>query len=141
LTFKTPIIGALSAAVLAFATPGIAQDAEASSGAETANTETAASEMPQIAAEDVTDEQVEGFVAAFLAVSQVRAEYLPKISEEESEDARQALVEEANAAVIEAVGDATDMDAKTYVAIGKAAETDKALSERITKSIEAAQAE
>ena len=141
MTFKTPFIGALSAVVFAFATPAFAQDADASSDVETANTDTAATEMPQIAAEDVTDEQVDGFVAAFVAVSQVRAEYLPKISEQESEEARQALVEEANAAVVEAVGDATDMDAKTYVAIGKAAETDKELSDRIAKGIEAAQAE
>jgi|GEM_PF-2131071 len=138
LTFRTPIAATLAALSLSFATPVLAQETEAS---ESAAQDTAQEALPQIAPEDVTDNQVEDFVAAFLAVSQVRADYMPKIAEVEDEEARQALVNEANNAVVAAVNDVTDMDAKTYVAIGKAAETDKALSDRITKRIEAAQSE
>jgi hypothetical protein len=138
LTFKTPIAATLAALSLSFATPVLAQEGETS---ESATQDTAQGGLPQIAPEDVTEDQVEEFVAAFLAVSQVRADYMPKIAEEEDEEARQALVDEANNAVVAAVNDVTDMDAKTYVAIGKAAETDKALSDRISKRIEAAQSE
>ncbi|WP_294619775.1 DUF4168 domain-containing protein [uncultured Roseovarius sp.] len=138
MTFRTPIAATLAALSLSFATPVLAQETEAS---ESAAQDTAQEALPQIAPEDVTDNQVEDFVAAFLAVSQVRADYMPKIAEVEDEEARQALVNEANNAVVAAVNDVTDMDAKTYVAIGKAAETDKALSDRITKRIEAAQSE
>ena len=139
LTFKTPIAATLAALSLSFATPVLAQEAAETS--ESAAQDTAQDSLPQIVPEDVTDTQVDDFVAAFLAVSQVRADYMPKIAEEEDEEARQALVDEANDAVVAAVNDVTEMDAKTYVAIGKAAETDKALSDRISKRIEAAQSE
>lgn len=138
MTFKTPIAATLAALSLSFATPMLAQEAEAS---ESAAQGTVQEGLPRIAPEDVTETQVDDFVAAFLAVSQVRADYMPKIAEVEDKEARQALVDEANEAVVAAVSDVTDMDAKTYVAIGKAAETDKALSERISKKIEAAQSE
>jgi len=138
LTFKTPIAATLAALSLSLATPILAQEAETS---QSAAQETAQGGLPQIAPEDVTETQVDDFVAAFLAVSQVRADYMPKIAEEEDEEARQALVNEANNAVIVAVNDVTDMDAKTYVAIGRAAETDKALSDRISEKIETAQSE
>ena len=138
LTFKTPIAATFAALSLIFATPVLAQEEETS---ESAAQESAQDGLPQIAPEDVTDTQVEEFVAAFLAVSQVRADYMPKIAEEEDEEARQAMVDEANDAVVAAVNDVTDMDAKTYVAIGKAAETDKALSDRISERIKAAQSD
>lgn len=138
LTFKTPLVATLAALSLSFATPVLAQEAETS---ESTAQDTAQDALPQIAPEDVTDDQVEEFVSAFLAVSQVRADYMPKIAEEEDQEARQALVDEANDAVITAVNDVTNMDAQTYVAIGKAAETDKALSDKISEKIEAAQSE
>lgn len=138
LTFKTPLVATLAALSLSFATPVLAQEAETS---ESTAQDAAQDALPQIAPEDVTDDQVEEFVSAFLAVSQVRADYMPKIAEEEDQEARQALVNEANDAVITAVNDVTNMDAQTYVAIGKAAETDKALSDKISEKIEAAQSE
>lgn len=136
MTFKTPFIGALSAFVLAFATPGFAQDADAASDAETANTEAAATETPQIAAEDVTDEQVDGFVAALIAVEAVQAEYMPKIKAQDTEEGAANMVEEANEAAKDAVGEVTDMTPETFRAIGAVAQENADLNARIVARIQ-----
>jgi hypothetical protein len=135
LTIKTPLTAALAALSLSCAAPTFAQEAE------TPSKDTPQEAMPEVSTEDVTDKQIEEFTAAYMAVSKVRAEYMPKIAEEQNAEARQALIEEANTAVVDAVKEVTEMDAKTYVAIGKAAESDQALNERITARIKAAQSE
>ena len=136
MTFKTPFIGALSAFALALATPGHAQDAEANT-----QSEATASETPQIAAEDVTAEQVNGFVAALIAVEAVQAEYMPKIKAQDTEEGAANMVEEANEAAQSAVSEVTDMTPEAFRAIGAVAQQDKDLNARIVARIQEVRAE
>lgn len=115
MTFKTNLAAILSAAVLAFAAPVVAQE----------------SQPAQIAAEDVTDAQVEAFVDAILAVEQVRDEYGAPIQAAEDEAAQQKLVEEANEAAFAAVDAVENMDVDTYVAIANAAGDNEELNQRV----------
>lgn len=115
MTFKTSLAAILSAAVLAFAAPVVAQE----------------SQPAQIAAEDVTDAQVEAFVDAILAVEQVRDEYGAPIQAAEDEAAQQKLVEEANEAAFAAVDAVENMDVDTYVAIANAAGDNEDLNQRV----------
>jgi hypothetical protein len=124
LTFTTKFATLLSATVLALATPLAAQETEQS--------------LPQpaeIAAEDVTDGQVEAFVDAILAVEEVREEYTPLIEAAEDEAAQSELVEEANEAAFAAVGEVENMDVDSYVAIANAAGQSEALNQRIIAQI------
>ena len=116
MTFKTSLAAILSAAALAFAAPVVAQQD---------------SQPAQIAAEDVTDAQVEAFVDAILAVEQVRDEYGAPIQEAEDEAAQQKLVEEANEAAFAAVDAVENMDVNTYVAIANAAGESEELNQRV----------
>lgn len=115
MTFKTNLAAILSAAVLAFAAPVVAQE----------------SQPAQVAAEDVTDAQVEAFVDAILAVEQVRDEYGAPIQAAEDEAAQQKLVEEANEAAFAAVDAVENMDVDTYVAIANAAGDNEELNQRV----------
>lgn len=118
MTFKTNLAAILSAAVLAFAAPVVAQESQESQPA-------------QIAAEDVTDAQVEAFVDAILAVEQVRDEYGEPIQAAEDEEEQQELVEEANEAAFAAVDAVENMDVDTYVAIANAAGDNEDLNQRV----------
>jgi hypothetical protein len=115
LTFRTSLAAILSAAALAFAVPVAAQDGQPA----------------QIAAEDVTDAQVDAFVDAILAVEQVRDEYGTSIEAAEDEASQQELVQEANEAAFEAVDAVENMDVDTYVAIANAAGENEDLNQRV----------
>ncbi|MEI4231387.1 DUF4168 domain-containing protein [Roseovarius sp. D22-M7] len=115
MTFKTTLAAILGAAALAFAAPVMAQEGQPA----------------QIAAEDVTDAQVEAFVDAILAVEEVRDEYGPTIEAAEDEAAQQKLVQEANEAAFAAVDEVENMDVDTYVAIANAASENEDLNERV----------
>ena len=122
MTFKTKLATLLGAAALAFTTPLAAQQAQPT-------------DVPEIAAEDVTDTQVEAFVEAILAIEQVRDEYTPQIEAAADEAAQQELVEEANEAAFSAVGEVENMDIDSYVAIANAAGESDALNQRIIARI------
>lgn len=115
MTFRTSLAAMLSAATLAFAVPVAAQDGQPA----------------QIAAEDVTDAQVDAFVDAILAVEQVRDEYGASIEAAEDETAQQELVQEANEAAFQAVDAVENMDVDTYVAIANAAGENEDLNQRV----------
>lgn len=124
MTFRTKLATLLSASALVLATPLVAQEA--------------AQGLPQpaeIAAEDVTDTQVEAFVDAILAVEQVREEYTPLIEAAEDETSQKELVEEANEAAFTAVDGVENMDVDSYVAIANAAGESDALNQRIIAQI------
>lgn len=130
LTFRTKLATLLSATALAVATPLVAQEAEPG--------------LPQpaeIAAEDVTDTQVEAFVDAILAVEQVREEYTALIEAAEDEAAQKELVEKANEAAFAAVGEVENMDVDSYVTISNAAGESEALNQRIIAQISERRAE
>ena len=119
MTFRTRLATILSATALALATPVVAQQME----------------PPQIAAEDVTEAQVDAFVDAILAVEAVRADYTQQIESAEDEAAQQALVEEANQAAVAAVDDVENMDIDSYIAIANAAGENEALNQKIVGRI------
>lgn len=127
MTFKTNLAAIFGAAALAFAAPLMAQDDQS------AQNEQAAQEgQPmEMVAEDVTDEQVNAFVDAILAVEEVRDEYGPTIQAAEDEAAQQKLVQEANEAAFSAVDDVENMDVDTYVAIANAAGESEELNQRV----------
>ncbi|GAW35380.1 hypothetical protein RA2_02442 [Roseovarius sp. A-2] len=122
MTFKTKLATLLGAAALAFTTPLAAQQAQST-------------DVPEIAAEDVSDTQVEAFVEAILAVEQVRDEYTPQIEAAADEAAQKDLVEEANEAAFSAVGEVENMDIDSYIAIANAAGEDETLNQRIIARI------
>lgn len=114
---RTLAIVMLTATSLAFAPPVLAQEA---------------AELPEIAAEDVTAGQVVSFVNAMIAIERVRREYLPRIEAAETEDARNALVEEADAAAMAAVDEVAGISPAEYLAIGRAAQDNEDLTQRIS---------
>ena len=119
MTFRTRLATILSATALALATPLAAQQAQ----------------PPQIAAEEVTDAQIEAFVDAILAVENVRSEYTAQIEAAGDEAAQQALVDEANQAAVAAVDEVDNMDIDSYIAIANAAGESEMLNEKIMTRI------
>jgi hypothetical protein len=128
MTFKTTLAAIFGAAALAFAAPVMAQDEQSAQQDQQSAQEGQPMEM---AAEDVTDAQVEAFVDAILAVEEVRDEYGPTIEAAEDEAAQQKLVQEANEAAFAAVNDVENMDVDSYVAIANAASENEDLNQRV----------
>jgi len=125
LTFRKKIAPVMIAVAAALASPLAAQDVTPS----------------EITASTVTDAQVDAFVEALIAVEAVRADYLPQIQEQADEAGQKALIEEANTAAIEAVGDVENMTPEDYVAIGQAAQQSEDLNARIMARLEAVRAQ
>lgn len=125
MTFRKKIAPVMIAVAAALASPLAAQDVTPS----------------EITASTVTDAQVDAFVEALIAVEAVRADYLPQIQEQADEAGQKALIEEANTAAIEAVGDVENMTPEDYVAIGQAAQQSEDLNARIMARLEAVRAQ
>jgi len=119
LTFRTRLATILGATALALATPLAAQQAQ----------------PPQIAAEEVTDAQIEAFVDAILAVEDVRSDYTAQIEAAGDEAAQQTLVDEANQAAVAAVDEVENMDIDSYIAIANAAGQSETLKQKIVTRI------
>lgn len=109
---------ALAAASVLFAPAATAQEAQ---------------NVPEIAAEDVTGEQLDSFVDAMVAIDSVRQEYMPQIEAAEGQDERQSLAQEADKAARAAVDDTAGITAQEYLAIGQAAQEDQDLATRINE--------
>lgn len=124
--FRTTISAMLAAAGLAVTTPVMAQEA---------------AEPSEISAEEVTDTQVDAFVEALISLEELRVEYTPRMKEAESQEDREALAKEADAAAQELIADVDNITVADYLAIGQAAQQDKALSKRINERIAEVQAE
>lgn len=129
MTFK-PMIAATLASALAFATPLAAQE-------NTAEPKSLSQVEPNadMAAEDVTETQVSAFVDALVAIEQVRVAYVPQIEAASDAEARNALIDQANAAVVEAIDGVENMDVSEYMAIDKVAQEDEDLNARIMAEI------
>lgn len=89
-----------------------------------------------IVAEDVSDAQIAAFVDVLMAVEVVRKDFAGKLNAEQDPDARQKLVDEANAAAMQAVDSVEGMTAADYLGIGKAASGNKDLNDRIAARYE-----
>lgn len=137
------MIAPVMTAALALATPLAAQETEAPQQSEAPQSEAPAqqSEAPQITAESLSEEQLDAFVEALVAIEAVRADFLPRIQQQESEAEQKAVIEEANVAAIEAVEGVDNMTPEQYMAIGKVAQQDEELNARILAKLEEAQNE
>lgn len=82
------------------------------------------------------DATLERFVTAAMEVSAVREDFNARLQTAASEEDAEALVEEANTAMLDAVEGVDGMDVDTYVEIGEAAQQDAQLAARITDLVE-----
>jgi len=130
LKLKPKFLTAIAAIALGFSTPVVAQQSDAQQG-----------EVPSIAAEDVTETQVNAFVDAALAVQDVQNEYMPKIQATEDETKRNEIIEEANTAAASAVESVEELTIDDYLAISEAARQDEDLNARIMARLQSEQEE
>jgi hypothetical protein len=79
----------------------------------------------------VPDELLDSFVVAALNVSEIAEEYQGRIQDAESDEARQVLADEAQAAMVAAVEEADGITVEEYLTISQAARTDADLNQRL----------
>ena len=77
------------------------------------------------------DGKLESFVMAAFAVDEVRNTYVAQLQTLEDETAQQALIEEANVAIVQAIEDAEGITLEEYVAIGEAAAADPEIAAQL----------
>ncbi|QKT04655.1 DUF4168 domain-containing protein [Ectothiorhodospiraceae bacterium 2226] len=138
---RTTLTGSFAAAALAaamaFTLPAMAQEGGYGQpdGAQGQPMPPAAQPEPQLQAEDLDDEQLEAFAAAFVEVDKIRAQYEPEL--ERSEDPQQAMEiqRQANEEMIQAIEN-EGLDPQTYNAIAMAAGPDEQLRNRLLDMIE-----
>lgn len=87
--------------------------------------------QPDGAAIAAEPEKVDAFITAALAVSDLRDTYLARLQTESDEDAQVALLEEADAAILQVVEDTPNITIEEYIAIADAAAADPELAARI----------
>ncbi|WP_375688626.1 DUF4168 domain-containing protein [Pseudooceanicola sp. LIPI14-2-Ac024] len=133
MTFLSKLAGS-TAILMVAAAPVLAQSAapEAPTGTEAP----AAPEMTQPAETAYTDAELETFVEAALAVTQVQQDYAQQMQTTEDESAKQELVATAQQQMKEAVEGVEGMDLATYNEIGRAAQEDEDLNRRITALVQ-----
>jgi hypothetical protein len=103
--------------------PAFAQDA-------TTDTDTQQdTEMQQMA---YSEEKLESFVDAAMEVQTLMESYTPRVQAAETEAEQQALAEEANTEIRDAISESEGITLEEYVEIGEAAQADPALAQRIT---------
>ena len=100
-----------------------------------------AQEQVAIAAEDVTDMQVEAFVKAAIALEELRRRYTTQIANAETEEAQNELRAEADRVAVQLVDKVKGMTAQEYVQISKAAQDSPELAGRIAAQIEVMRAQ
>lgn len=108
------------------AVAGVAQAAPAA-----AQEETYGLEVPEIVAADVTQGQIVSLVNAMIAVEHIRRDFQPRIEAAATEEARQTLIGEADAAAIAAVDKAAGISPGEYLVLIQAARQSEELTARI----------
>lgn len=93
--------------------------------------------MPQEQQEapDVSDEQIEQFVDAYINLSDVREDYTTRVQEAEDQEEAQAIQEEANEAMTAAIEDA-GLSMEEYQEVAMAINADSEIRERVTSMLE-----
>lgn len=82
---------------------------------------------------EFTDQQLESFVVAAIAVDELIREWNPRIQEAENADQAAQLREEANGALVEAITQTDGITLEQYQTIGQAAQSDPDLAGRINE--------
>jgi len=92
--------------------------------------------MPQQQeAPEVTDEQVQAFVDAYVAVNDVREEYTARMQEAEDQEEAQALQMEANEAMSAAIEE-SGLSVEEYQEVAMAVSADPEVREQVTQMLE-----
>jgi Domain of unknown function (DUF4168) len=86
---------------------------------------------------DFSDQQLESFVVAALAIDEVIREWNPRIQAAENEQHAAQLREEANAALLETISKTEGITIDEYKEIGQAAQSDPELAARINEIYQA----
>jgi signal transduction histidine kinase len=135
---KTLAATASSFAIALAAAPVLVMTAQtASAQAEGAQTEAAPVEGAETELAYSATE-LDAFVAAFLEVSELRTEYTQRLQQASDETEQQTIVEEGNAAIVEAIDGVEGMDVELYSAILDEAGTNTALNDQVTQRLQAA---
>ena len=82
---------------------------------------------------EFSDQQLESFVVAALAVDELIREWNPRIQAAENEEQAAQLREEANAELLETIAETDGMTVEEYQEIGQAAQADAELAARINE--------
>ena len=82
---------------------------------------------------EFSDQQLESFVVAALAVDELIREWNPRIQAAENEEHAAQLREEANAALLETISQTDGITIEQYQEIGQAAQSDSELAARINE--------
>jgi Domain of unknown function (DUF4168) len=82
---------------------------------------------------EFSDQQLESFVVAALAVDDLIREWNPRIQAAENEEQAAQLREEANAALLETISETDGITIEQYQEIGQAAQGDPELAARINE--------
>jgi hypothetical protein len=82
---------------------------------------------------EFSDQQLESFVVAALAVDELIREWNPRIQAAENAEQAAQLREEANAALLETISETDGITIEQYQEIGQAAQGDPELAARINE--------
>lgn len=82
---------------------------------------------------EFSDQQLESFVVAALAVDELIREWNPRIQAAENDEQAAQLREEANAALLETITETDGITVEEYQEIGRAAQSDPELAARINE--------
>lgn len=103
-----------------------------------AETDRSGSEGAPIILAQVTsfdDATIEGFASAEMAIQEVRATYIPRLDEAESEEERAAVQQEATDAMVSAVEETDNITVEEYNSIIGAVADDPELAQRVEQEI------
>jgi len=89
-------------------------------------------------AESYSSEELDIFTDALLEVAQVRQKFTPQLQSAETEDEEAAIVEEANAEIMQVIEDTDGISVDRYTEIAQAASEDQELNQRIIKRVQSA---
>ena len=84
---------------------------------------------------EVSDDQIQAFVDAYVAVNEVREEYTARMQEAEDQEAAQALQMEANEAMSAAIED-SGLSVEEYQEVAMAVSADPDVREQVTQMLE-----
>jgi len=90
----------------------------------------------QVAADEYSAEDIDAFVEAFVEVNDVRTAYAQQLQETEDEAEQRVIIQDGNAAIVDAIDGVDGMDVELYTAILEAAGSDEDLSQRINRRVD-----
>lgn len=77
------------------------------------------------------ESMIDAFIVAALAVAETRESYIAQLEGVTDEEQQMAIVQEADAAILQVVEDTPDITVEEYIAIGEAASVDPELAAEI----------